>query len=324
MLRRLKKPGFIIRIYEKRIDSRLLKEDTMDKSSRPNILIALPAYNEGNYIGSVILEAKQYADEVIVIDDGSTDRTAKIASLAGATVISHGENKGYGMAIQSLLAEAAKRSPDVLVLLDADAQHNPEEIPRLIKAISEGADLAIGSRKMQSGNIPSYRHFGQKILSHFTRILSQKKLSDTESGFRAYSRKAIAALELKEKGMAISAETVSAAAAKGLKITEVPTSAIYTKDGSTLNPVKHGLGVLQRIMVMISERRPLLFFGICGGILIVLGIIAGIMVVQTLSEVKVLQTGTALISMLLITIGMLSVSTGMILDVLARRIGKSQ
>jgi len=296
----------------------------MDKSSRPKILIALPAYNEGNYIGSVVLEAKQYADDVIVIDDGSTDQTAKVASLAGATVISHGENKGYGMAIQSLLAEAAKRSPDILVLLDADAQHNPEEIPYLIKAVSEGADLAIGSRKMQSDNIPSYRHFGQKTLSYFTRILSRKKLSDTESGFRAFSRKAISTLELKEKGMAISAETVSAATAKGLKVAEVPVSAIYTKDGSTLNPVRHGLGVLQRIMVMISERRPFLFFGICGSILIILGIIAGIMVVQTLSAVKVLQTGTALISMLLITVGMLSVFTGIILDVLARRIGKSQ
>jgi glycosyltransferase involved in cell wall biosynthesis len=294
----------------------------MDKSSQPKILIALPAYNEANYIGSVVLEAKQYADEVIVIDDGSTDRTARIAGLAGATVVSHGENKGYGMAIQSLLAEAARRSPDILVLLDADAQHNPEEIPLLIKAVSEGADLALGSRKMQSGNIPSYRHFGQKILSYFTRILSKSKLSDTETGFRAFSRKAIASLELKEKGMAISAETISAASAKGLKVAEVPVSAIYTKDGSTLNPVKHGLGALQRIMVMISERRPLLFFGIFGGIFIILGIIAGIMVVQTLFAVQVLQTGTALVSMLLITIGMLSISTGMILDVLARRIGR--
>jgi len=112
----------------------------------PKIIVALPAYNEEKYIGSVVLQAKKYANEVIVIDDGSTDRTAKIAKLAGATVIRHGENKGYGSAIQSILTEAKERATDILVLLDADSQHNPDEIPSLTKAISEGYDLVIGSR----------------------------------------------------------------------------------------------------------------------------------------------------------------------------------
>jgi glycosyltransferase involved in cell wall biosynthesis len=287
----------------------------------PKIIVALPAYNEEKYIGSVVLQAKKYANEVIVIDDGSTDRTAKIAELAGATVIRHGENKGYGSAIQSILTEAKERATDILVLLDADSQHNPDEIPYLTKAISEGYDLAIGSRKKRREDIPAFRRAGQNVLSFLTRILSRSKLSDTESGFRAFSKKAIAVLEPKEKGMAISAETISEATAKGLEVTEVPISAIYTKDGSTLNPVKHGFGVLHRIMVMISERRPLLFFGLFGSILMVLGIVTGIMVVQTLYDRQVLQAGSALISMMLITIGMLSIFTGVILDVLVRRIG---
>ena len=295
----------------------------MTASPRPKIIVGMPAYNEEKYIGSVVLQARRYADEVVVVDDGSSDRTSKVAELAGASVIRHGENKGYGATIQSILAQARERNADILVLLDADSQHDPEEISALTKAITEGYDLAIGSRKLRRRDIPAYRQIGQKVISYFTRILSRSKLSDTESGFRAFSRQAIAVLEPKEKGMAISAETVSEATAKGLRIAEVPISAIYTKDGSTLNPVKHGFGVLNRIMVMISERRPLLFFGIGGGILIALGIFAGVVVLQKLFASQDLHTGTALISMLLITIGILSIFTGIILNVLVKRISDS-
>ena len=296
----------------------------MNASPRPKVIAAMPAYNEEKYIGSVVLQAQQYADKVIVIDDGSTDHTPEVAGLAGATVLRHMENKGYGSAIQSILAEAKKQNADILVILDADCQHNPAEMPSLIKAISEGFDVVIGARKLQRHMVPRYRHAGQKVLSRLTRVLSRRKLSDTESGFRAYSRRAVASLQPKEKGMAISAEIISEATAKGLKITEVPISAIYTKDGSTLNPIRHGFGVLNRIMVMISQRRPLLFFGLCGGISIVLGLAAGAIVIRNFYFVtNVLATGTALISMLLITVGLLSIFTGIILDVLMKRIGDS-
>ncbi|MFC2001329.1 glycosyltransferase family 2 protein [Chloroflexota bacterium] len=296
----------------------------MNKISSPKTIIGMPAYNEAKYIGSIVLQVQQYADEVIVVDDGSTDRTSKVAELAGAIVVRHPANKGYGNAIRSILAKAKKQDADILVILDADSQHNPEEIPSLIKAIAEGSDVVIGSREMQSNIIPGYRRLGQKVLAKLTNIASRKKLSDTESGFRAYSRKAINMLELKEGGMAISSEIVSAAASKGLKVTEVPISVTYTKDGSTMNPISHGVGVLNRILVMISERRPLLVFGTCGTIFIFFGIVMGILVVQVLQDEQVLQVGSALISMLLITVGMLSISTGVILNVLARRIGDSR
>ena len=296
----------------------------MGETVPAKIIIALPAYNEEKYIGTLVLLARQYAGEVIVVDDGSVDRTAKVAALAGATVIKHGTNRGYGAAIQNILVEAKKRKPDSLVLIDADSQHNPDEIPTLIKAVSEGFDLVIGSRKLQvSSDIPLFRRFGQKVILYFTNILSGRRLSDTESGFRAFSSKAVAVLELKEEGMAVSAETVSAATAKGLSVTEVPVSVTYTKDGSTMNPVKHGLGVLNRVMVMISERRPLLFFGLGGAISVVIGIIYGISVARTVFAAQVLQTGTALISMLFITVGVLGIFTGLILNVLVKRMNNS-
>jgi len=293
----------------------------MNQSPHPKVLVGMPAYNEGKYLGSLILQARQHADEVIVVDDGSTDHTAKVAELAGAKVVRHGENKGYGMAIRTILAEAKKQNADVLVILDADSQHNPEEIPSLIRAVSEGFDVVIGSRATQKRAIAPYRRLGQGVLSRLTSVASGKKLSDTESGFRAYSRKALTTLELKETGMAVSSEIVSEAAAKGLKITEVPISVTYTKDGSTLNPIRHGVGVLNRIMVMISERRPLLFFGFFGGIFLVLGIAAGVGVIWAFYFGSgVLATGTALISMLLVTIGLLSIFTGVILNVMVKRI----
>ena len=292
----------------------------MSKYSTQKILAALPAYNEGKYIGSLVLQAKQYVDKVVVVDDGSTDHTSKVAELAGAIVVRHVENKGYGRAIRRILAEAKKQNADILVILDADSQHNPEEIPSLVKAVSEGSDVVIGSREMQRNVIAPYRRMGQRVLSRLTYIASRRKLSDTESGFRAYSRKAIATLELKEKGMAISSEIVSEATAKGLKVTDTPISVIYTKDGSTLNPVRHGFGVLSRIMVMISERRPLLFFGLFGSIFMLLGAVTGIGVLRVYYGLNIFAIGSALITILFITIGMLSIFTGVILDVLVRRL----
>ncbi len=296
----------------------------MKKNSDPKIIVGMPAYNEGKYIGSLVLQARQYADEVIVVDDGSVDLTAETAELAGATVVRHSENSGYGAAIQSIFAEFQKRDAELLVIFDADAQHNPAEIPALVKPLAEGSDIVIGSRIEQKKEIPLYRRIGQRFLSRLTRVASKKALYDTESGFRAYSRKAIDMLELKEKGMAISAEIVAAAADKGLSITEVPISITYAEDSSTMHPVKHGLSVMNRILVMISERRPLLVFGTVGVISLVFGVAAGFMVVFSFySYGGELATGTALISMLLVTIGILCISTGIILSVLVKRLDNS-
>ncbi len=291
----------------------------MVKPGQLKIIAAMPAYNEEKYIGTMVLKTRQYVDEVIIVDDGSTDNTSKVAQLAGATVVRHSKNRGYGAAIQSILTEARKRSPDALVLIDADYQHDPADIPNLIKPISDGYDFVIGSRKLKKNHIPLYRRFGQKILRQSTQVLSGKSLSDTESGFRVFSRKAIDTLELKENGMAISAETVAEAATKGLKVAEVPISIKYTEDGSTLNPLAHGFGVLTRIVAMISERKPGFFFGLGGATFTILGIIAGIRVLHTLAAQNTLPVGTALISVLFLIIGIFSIFTGIILHTIVKR-----
>lgn len=291
----------------------------MSQMSRPRIIAAMPAYNEEQYVGSLVLKARKYVDEVIVFDDGSSDSTAEIARLAGATVLRHDTNQGKGAGVRRILTEVRGRLPDVLVLLDADGQHNPDEIPRLVNAVLEGSDLVIGSRKAQASKTPFYRRIGQSLLSYSTGIASGGgKVSDSESGFRALSPRTISEIDLTEDGFAVETEMIVKAAKKGLKITEVPISNIYTRDGSTLNPVRHGVGVLGRVMAMISERRPLFFFGIGGGVLAVLGIVAGVKVLRTFSDVHVLAVGTAVLSALLLIIAVLSVFTGIILNILTK------
>lgn len=221
------------------------------------VVVALPAYNEDRYIGSIVDKITGYADIVIVLDDGSTDGTAWASVNAGAKLLQHKVNRGYGAAIQSILSAVRGSdfsSPDVLVILDSDNQHDPADIPQMVDAAKNGYDLVIGCRAGK--DVPFYRRIGGTILSVATWILSGVWVRDSQCGFRAYSPKAVDVIHPKETGMAVSSEIVALAAWAGLKIKEVPIEIRYLDtDEFTHNPWKQGFYTLWRILVMMMRRR---------------------------------------------------------------------
>ena len=209
----------------------------------------IPAYNEEVALGSIILRTLQYVDEVIIVNDGSDDKTVDVAKLAGAEIINHATNLGKGEELKP--GFSAIGDADVVVTIDADGQHNPDEIPSLIKPIIEdGADLVNGSRYMNGPeeNTPAYRRVGQQVLDNATNISAGIKVTDSQSGFRAFSPAACKVFRFYDTGFGIESEMLVDVAEAGLKIVEVPITVRYDVDGSTKNPVTHGVGVLLKII----------------------------------------------------------------------------
>jgi len=209
------------------------------------IVASIPCFNTEPYIADIVSATRKYVDQVIVIDDGSSDTTSESARKAGACIIHHGRNKGYGEAIKSCFKGARDANADILVILDGDGQHKPDEIPRLIAPILRGeADLTIGSRfGTERVDIPPYRRFGIRVITAIFNLGSRTKVSDAQSGFRAYSRKIFASCTLSERGMSVSIETLEKARHMGAIIKETPVSCSYTPSRLNLKAVRHGLGV---------------------------------------------------------------------------------
>lgn len=232
------------------------------------ILVCIPAFNEAKSIAEIITRAKKYADSVVVYDDGSTDDTYEVANSAGATVIRNPKNNGYGVAIRSLFQAAKEQDADIMVTLDSDGQHNPDEIPELIDPLKQGFDIVIGSRFLRRDDkqkVPRYRSFGIKTITKLTQAASYNGITDSQSGFRAYNRNALSKINLFEDGMAASVEILLRAKEKNLLTTEVPITINYNvKDTSTHNPISHGVGVLYSVLQFVSLRHPLAFYGLPG------------------------------------------------------------
>ena len=228
----------------------------MSSQSRPKIIAGIPAYNEEKYIAKVILKAQKYVNEIIVVDDGSTDMTSQIAEALGAIVIKHRKNLGYGAALKTIFEEARKRNPDVLVILDADDQHNPDDIPKLIKPILKGkADLVIGSRFLGKTNQPLWRRVGVKIITWLTKkTYNLCNITDAQSGFRAYGEKALKLISPKDRGMGASIDILHQAQIYKLKVREVPIEIKHHKDSSTYHPIRHVTGIIVRILQLLLRN----------------------------------------------------------------------
>jgi glycosyltransferase involved in cell wall biosynthesis len=223
--------------------------------AQPKVIAAIPCFNEERFIGEVVRKARKYVDQVIVVDDGSSDATADIAQAAGALVVRHGKREGAGAATKSGFEAAKANDADVLVTLDGDGQHNPDELPQVLAPILNGeADLVIGSRFLGGGNnIPRYRKFGINVITWLLDIGSKVKVSDAQSCYRAYSRKALSTLNITENGFGFSVQLLIDAKEKSLVIQEVPISCLYHSASSSLNPVSHGLGVALTVVKLRSK-----------------------------------------------------------------------
>ena len=224
---------------------------------RQKVIVTIPCFNTASSISDVVSRSLQYADQVIVIDDGSSDDTAEKAKQAGALVISHCANRGYGEAIKSCFEAGKASEADILVTLDGDGQHNPEEIQSVVAPIlNNEADMVIGSRFLsQQITMPGYRRFGIKVITLLVNLGAKVKVYDAQSGFRAYSRQALDAISIKESGMSISVEILIRARKAGLRVEEVATSCQYHQSSSTKNPVVHGLEVAFSVVRLRSRTR---------------------------------------------------------------------
>jgi glycosyltransferase involved in cell wall biosynthesis len=218
------------------------------------VIAAIPCYNEEQFIGNVIRRASRYVDQVIVVDDGSSDRTAEVAEAAGAIVVRHEVNKGPGGAYKTCLKVARDNGVEVLITLDGDEQHDPDELPRLLRPLLNGeADLVIGSRFLDHYEVPRYRKFGIDVITFLYNVGSKVKVVDAQSCYRGYNRKALEMLRVTEAGFGFSVELLVQARKNGLRIVEVPISCIYHEASHSMNPVLHGVGVA----LMVVKHRAL-------------------------------------------------------------------
>ena len=280
-------------------------------------VVCIPAYNEEIKIKEVVKKALPYVDKVIVCDDGSTDKTAVLAKKAGATVISHETNLGYGAAISTLFDYCRKNNAEIMVTLDGDGQHNPDQVPDLVNVIlKHNVDVVIGSRSLKDDtDLPSYRKTGIKIITATIISATNLKVTDSQSGFRAYSRTAIDLIHPSESGMSVSTEILLNVSNNGLSIAEVPITVSYSGNTSTEHPVNHGSHVIASTLKYVSIKHPMYFYGLPGIIIFISGLIMGVSLLDSYLDANepIVLYGLMLGSIISILLGSLMIITSILL-----------
>ena len=279
------------------------------------VLVGLPAYNEAKNIASIILSIQNKGYDVFVCDDFSNDLTYEISKKLGAMTFRHSSNKGYGGAIQTIFSKAKELDVDILITIDADGQHNPSEIPKIIEPIkNDSADLVIGSRFLDNKTkMPKYRKVGIKALTKLANTVNDLDVTDSQSGFRAYGKNAIKEINPTEDSMGVSSEILIKAAEKKLRISEISITVSYEGDTSTHNPAGHGLSVVSTTVKLISIKHPLAFYGIPGIFFVGLGTFFAILTLSSFSETRTIITNQALLSVGSFIIGVVFLVTSIIL-----------
>ena len=281
------------------------------------VLVAVPAFNEERFIGSVVHEVLMLGFECLVIDDGSSDRTAAIAAAAGAQVVRRERNEGKAAALNAAFEFARDKGVSVLVAMDGDWQHNPHEILDLIEPIRMGvADVVTGSRFLPSarGHVPTFRGLGMRVLTVSSSLISGQATTDSLSGFRAFGRSAIEAFTFKSQGFSAEFEMQFMARANGLRHHEVPITARY-QDPAKRNVLSYGLHVLNGLIRLGARFRPLLFFGVPSAGTLLVGLVMGLFVVDTYQRFSVLVAGPAFLAVLLLILGSIGLFAAVLLHV---------
>ena len=280
-----------------------------------NFAIGLPAFNEEKNIASIILKLKPITKTIIVCDDGSSDLTGQIANELGVITIIHEKNLGYGAAVASLFKKAKELGVDALVTFDADGQHVMEDIKNVLEPIIENkADIVIGSRFLEKENdVPKYRKLGIKTITGVTNILTGNKITDSQSGFRAYDKKVLQDIVLTDSGMGVSTEILIKSMKNKFRITEVPIKILYGENTSTHNPVSHGSKVLLSTVKYVAIQRPLTFYGIPGLVFLSLGLFFVAWTLQAYTESHSIITNISLIGIGGTILGVLLLITATIL-----------
>ncbi|MFQ5711348.1 MAG: glycosyltransferase family 2 protein [Candidatus Geothermarchaeales archaeon] len=277
---------------------------------KPVVVACIPAYNEERTIAKVVLKTQRYADKVFVCDDGSVDMTFEIAEKMGATVLRHTKNRGKGEVLKTLFREAMKVNPDIIVTLDADGQHDPSEMPRLIEPIVNGeADLVIGSRYVRGSQseAPFYRRLGSRLINYLGKGVKGLYVGDTQSGFRAYSKAALRAVASYEaKGYGVEIEQLSMASMRGLRVVEVPITIRYKglENTSKRSSLFHGLELVETTLRIITEESPLKFLGIPGITLVFIGVGFSIYMLLLFNATRYFSIPIAIISLGSLLVGL--------------------
>ncbi len=247
------------------------------------VVVTIPAYNEERTIEQVLTDIKQvmknnrYSYKLLVVDDGSKDRTAEIAEKAGAVVVSHPKNYGLAETFRTEMQHCLKLGADVIVHIDADGQYRAEEIPRLISKITEGYDLVLGSRflgKIES--MPLSKRIGNKLASRVVSGIVGKRITDALTGFRVFTRTVAERIKT-TSNHTYTQEQIIRAVQEKFRIAEVPIYFAKRHGRSRLvkNFFEYGSKSLITVLRVYRDYKPLKFFGICGSIFLFTGLLLG-------------------------------------------------
>jgi glycosyltransferase involved in cell wall biosynthesis len=275
----------------------------------------------------VVIRTIPFVTKVIVVDDGSHDMTSYIAEHAGAEVIHLSKNQGKSYAVLRGFDRARQLNADIVVMLDGDGQHHPEEIPSIVSPILKNeADLVIGSRFLNGDNkIPFHRKIGQKTLDRMTKIASSCAITDSQSGFRAISSKALDCFTAEPTGYNIESVMISHMSDNGMRITEIAINVEYeVPHKHKKNFFTHGMEVMSNLVGIIGYRRPLISFGIPGLILLVIGLYFALWAFSEFALNKAVYLSYTAIGAVGLVSGLLLINLALILNSVVRLLKKYQ